>query len=107
MNDSTSFERRLLDLFDRQRFFRNSALDALIAERFKGETSMEDNKKFELGDDALEEVAGGIGGPEYAGTKTLVCTGCRKTVQMQLLRDADIDGLFAQCPECGQYNWDL
>ena len=32
MNDSTSFERRLSDLFDRQRFFRNSALDAFIAE---------------------------------------------------------------------------
>ena len=68
---------------------------------------MEDNKVFELNDDALEEVAGGIGGPEHAGTKALVCTGCRKTVQMQLLRDDDIDGLFAQCPECGQYNWNL
>ena len=32
MNDSTSFERRLSGLFDRQRFFQNSALDALIAE---------------------------------------------------------------------------
>lgn len=32
MNDSTSFESRLSDLFDRQRFFRNSALDALTAE---------------------------------------------------------------------------
>ena len=32
MNDSTSFERRLSGLFDRQRFFRNPALDAIIAE---------------------------------------------------------------------------
>ena len=32
MNDSTSFERRLTSLFDRQRFFQNSALDTLIAE---------------------------------------------------------------------------
>ena len=32
MNNSSSFERRLSGLFDRQRFFRNSALDALIAE---------------------------------------------------------------------------
>ena len=32
MNDSASFERGLSDLFDRQRFFQNSELDALIAE---------------------------------------------------------------------------
>ena len=31
MNNSTSFERRLSGLFDRQRFFRNPALDDLIA----------------------------------------------------------------------------
>ena len=68
---------------------------------------MNENKRFELEDDLLDHVAGGIGGPEYAGTKTLICTACRKTVQLQLLRDDDIDGLFGQCPECGQYNWDL
>ena len=68
---------------------------------------MEDNKVFELNDEMLEEVAGGIGGPEFVGTKTLVCTGCGKTVRMNLLRDDDIDGLFAQCPECGGCNWNL
>lgn len=73
----------------------------------KGTADMENNRKFELSDDALDNVAGGIGGPEHAGTKTLACKGCGKTVRMQLLRDDDIDGLFAQCPECGQYNWNL
>ena len=68
---------------------------------------MEDNKVFELDDEALDNVAGGILPPEHVGTKTLVCTNCGKTVQMQLLRDDDIDGVFAQCPECGQCNWDL
>ena len=66
-----------------------------------------DKKKFELKDELLDNVAGGIGGPEHAGTKTLVCSECRKTVRIQLLRDDDIDGLFGQCPECGQYNWNL
>ena len=32
MHDSASFARRLSGLFDRQRFFQNSALDSLIAE---------------------------------------------------------------------------
>ncbi len=32
MKESASFERRLSGLFDRQRFFGNPALDALIAE---------------------------------------------------------------------------
>lgn len=32
MNDHTSFERRLSGLFDRQRFFRDPALDSLISE---------------------------------------------------------------------------
>ena len=68
---------------------------------------MKENKRFELNDDLLDDVAGGIGGPEHAGTKTLVCTSCRKTVRVNLLRDDDIDGLFAQCPECGQYNWNV
>jgi len=64
-------------------------------------------QKIELNDEMLDQVAGGIGGPEHAGTKTLVCTGCRKTVRMNLLRDDDIDGLFARCPACGEYKWDV
>ena len=68
---------------------------------------MEDNKKNELNDEMLEEVAGGIGGPQYAGRRRLTCTGCGKTLRMQLLWDDDIDGLFAKCPECGQYTWDV
>lgn len=32
MNDSAFFERRLTNLFDRQRFFQNPKLDSLIAE---------------------------------------------------------------------------
>ena len=46
MNNSTSFERRLSGLFDRQRFFCNPALDALIAEtesRCFGGRSLDDD----------------------------------------------------------------
>lgn len=68
---------------------------------------MRERKILELGDEALDNVAGGIGGPSHAGTKSCACTSCGKTVQFHLLRDDDIDGLFAQCPECGQYNWNL
>ena len=32
MNDSAAFERRLTNLFDRQRFFQNPKLESLIAE---------------------------------------------------------------------------
>ena len=32
MNDSAAFERRLTNLFDRQRFFRDPALERLVAE---------------------------------------------------------------------------
>ena len=68
---------------------------------------MEDKKKFELSDDALDNVAGGIDSPEYAGRRRLTCTNCGQTLRMELLRSADIDGLFARCPACGEYKWDV
>jgi len=52
MNDSTSFERRLSGLFDRQRFFRDPALDSLI-----DETESRCSGGWALTDDDLELVS--------------------------------------------------
>ena len=52
MNDTTSFERRLSSLFDRQRFFRYPALDSLI-----DETESRCSGGWALTDDDLELVS--------------------------------------------------
>ena len=68
---------------------------------------MDEKKPFELSDDALDSVAGGIGGPEHKYTKTCTCSGCYKTVSISVLQDDDIDGHFGVCPLCGHVNFDL
>jgi len=66
---------------------------------------MDDNKKFELGDEALDQVAGGFEVPfgyEYDGTVDCHCNICHQRREMKRYRN-DVSGSGVMfCSVCGQ-----
>jgi len=71
---------------------------------------MEDNKKFELNDDALDEVAGGTGGgqPFYQGERVQYlaenkCPVCRTAWDISYAPKTHPEGIVDYCIDCGNH----
>ena len=66
---------------------------------------MDDNKKFELGDEALDQVAGGFEVPfgyEYDGTDYCHCNICHQSREMKRYRNDGSGSGVMFCLACGQ-----
>lgn len=78
--------------------------------KLKGTNDMEDNKKFELNDDALDEVAGGTDGgqPFYQGERVQYlaenkCPVCRTAWDISYAPKTHPEGIVDDCIDLGDH----